>query len=375
MSDAIPSTADRIFGFPRPRKLWWAVLAFWIVLAFLITNQIYWGMRDHGHSWWRIFLWQAGACVAWTPLILPVLALARRVPPAFRPGPIGIHLLAALGLGAVHLLPVAWLEQQLDPYEPMRDAGSFREEYVFMLESWLGQDVVIYVALVGLAALAGSRERRERERLRASRLEAELARAELRALRLELQPHFIFNAMNSVVGLLRSDETERAETMLIGLSELLRRTLERRGVQEVSLAEELHLARLYLEIQEARFGERLQVAWEIAEHAERARVPSLLLQPLVENAVHHGVSRRRGRGRIEIRARRKDGRLILVIRDDGPGPVGPASPGLGLENVSSRLEALYSEDWSLELKSPDEGGAEVFIDLPWSSADGGEVRP
>ena len=346
LSSAQASTQSTTL-WPRLGRLWWAVLAFWILLGFLIANQIYLGMLDHGHDWWRLFLWQAGACAAWTPLVPVVLALGQRFRLAFRPVPIAVHLTAAIGLTAVHLLPVAWL----------------------------GQDVVIYVAILGLGVIIESRERREQAQLRASVLEAELARAELRALRLELQPHFIFNAMNSVVGLLRGGEPERAESMLIGLSDLLRRTLDGRGRQTVPLSEELHLIRLYLDIQTVRFGDRLTIGWSIGDGTESASVPSLLLQPIVENAVRHGIAQRNAPGRIEIQAHRRGDRLHLLVRDDGPGPRAEsnlpgqspeAGHGTGLGNVSSRLEALYGSAWSLNLAEADGGGTEVRIELPWT---------
>lgn len=351
---------------PRLGGLWWLVLAFWVFLGFVIANQIFFGMLDHEHSWWRLFLWQAGACALWTPFVPLVFGLARSFPLGLKVRPYLVHAAAAMLLAAVHLVPVTLLMLVLDPYAPVSEATSFVDEYEFMMLHWFGQDAVIYVALLALAAIVDFRERQKNRRLRQSVLEAELARAELRALRLELQPHFIFNALNAVVGLLRREDPADAEKMLIGLSELLRRTLDGRGRQCVPLVEELRLVRLYLDIERIRFGDRFEVSLEAEPGSENASVPSLLLQPLVENAVRHGVARHSGRGRVGVHARRSGDRLVLRVTDDGPGPeTAEAGHGVGLDNVSSRLEALYGRDWELALGSGAEGGTEVRIELPW----------
>lgn len=344
--------------------MWWAVLAFWVFLGFLIANQIFFGMRDHHHSWWRLFLWQAGSCAVWTPLVPLVLALARRFPLRLRLRPLLVHGLAAVLLAAVHLVPVTLLTLALDPYRPVAEATSFTGEYEFLMEHWFGQDVMIYVALLALAAILDFRNRQRDRRLRESVLEAELARAQLRALRLELQPHFIFNALNAVVGLLRSDDPERAEKMLIGLSELLRRTLEDRERQLVPLDEEMRLAQLYLDIEQIRFCDRLEVELRTEPGTEKVPVPSLLLQPLVENAVRHGVARRIGSGRVAVSAARRSDRLVLRVTDDGPGLESTAGRGVGLDNVASRLEAHYGADWRLDLREVVGGGTEVSIEVP-----------
>lgn len=350
--------------------MWWAVLAFWIFLGFVIANQIFWGMRDHHHSWWRLFLWQAGSCAIWTPFVPLVFALARRFPLYRRLPSFAVHAAAAVVVAAVHLVPVTVLTILLDPYRPVSEATSFVDEYEFMMLHWFGQDVLIYAGLLAVGAVIDFRERQKNRRIRESMLQAELARAQLRALRLELQPHFIFNAMNAVVGLLRNGDPGRAEKMLIGLSELLRRTLDGRERPLVPLAEELRVVRLYLDVEQIRFSDRLEIVFETEPGTERALVPNLLLQPLAENAVRHGVTRRVGARRIVISARRRRQRLLLRVIDDGPGLGTPSDGhGVGLENVSSRLEAIYGQDWSLDLRAAPDGGTEVSVEIPWQEVD------
>lgn len=371
---------------PRLGRWWWLILAFWIFLGFVIANQIFWSMPGHGHDWWRIFLWQAGAGAAWTPLVPLVFALATRFPVGRSRRHLAAHGAAALTLAALHLVAVALLSLALDPYQPVVASTSFAHEYAFMARRWLGQDLIIYVALLALSAILEAREAQEERRIRDSRLQAQLAQAQLRALRLELQPHFIFNALNSVVALMRRGDVDEAEEMLIGLSELLRRTLDGRERQLVPLKEETRLAELYLDIQKIRFADRLDVELDVAAGTEQALVPSLLLQPLIENAVQHGVARRAEGGRVRVASGRLssngDGsdRLLLRVVDDGPGPEqdsaeakSPERPGeargVGLANARSRLEALYGDSWSLDLGPGPDGGAEVSIRIPWRSAE------
>jgi LytS/YehU family sensor histidine kinase len=226
------------------------------------------------------------------------------------------------------------------------------------------------VAILAVAHAEQYRQQTFRDRLRASRLQAELAAAELRALELEIQPHFLFNALNGINGLVGSGENRLASKLLVGLGELLRATLKRRGRQLVSLREELEHVALYLDLQTARFGERLQVEVRVAPELLRAAVPGLVLQPLVENSIRHGVERRSGPCTVTIGAVRDGPTLRLVVADDGPGPGEQRGRGIGLENIRSRLKALYGTGWRLELEGAGRGGARASLSIPWRLADG-----
>ena len=209
--------------------------------------------------------------------------------------------------------------------------------------------------------------RRSRER---EQLEARLAETRLQLLGMQLQPHFLFNTLNTIAEMVHEDP-DKADTMIAGLSDLLRRTLDLGTVQEIPLAEEVDLMSRYLDIQKARFGDRLRVELSIAGEASRARVPALLLQPLVENAMRHGLAARVDAGRIDIEARVDGGTLILTVTDDGidhgETMTGPERVGLG--NTRARLEALYGAAGRLEITPANERGTRVTVRIPCNGQD------
>jgi two-component system, LytTR family, sensor kinase len=236
--------------------------------------------------------------------------------------------------------------------------------------------VAAYLAnlLVSIEVLAVSqwlvlhRESRERA-TKAARLETELARAQLQLLRLQLEPHFLFNTLHAIGTLVHADP-DAAERMIVLLSDLLRRALRDMGSQEVALREEVEFLDRYLEIEHVRFPDRLRVVREIHPESLGALVPTLLLHPLVENAIRHGVARRAQGGRLGIRARRVDERLELRVWDDGPPDGGGEAPssGIGLANTRARLEHLYGPAHRFELRRAREGGMEVAVSLPFRTS-------
>jgi LytS/YehU family sensor histidine kinase len=216
------------------------------------------------------------------------------------------------------------------------------------------------------------------EELRGSRMEAQLAQAQLQALRMQLHPHFLFNTLNAVSALMHRD-LDAAERMLARLSDFLRLTLETGGAHEVPLRQELDFLRRYLEIEQTRFADRLDVRVDVEPVTLDARVPNLILQPLVENAIRHGVARSSAAGRIEIAAHRRNGSLLLEVRDDGPGlPEGadrPEREGVGLTNTRARLRQLYGATSHLTLANRREGGLHVTLTLPFRTQPRGAEDP
>ena len=206
--------------------------------------------------------------------------------------------------------------------------------------------------------------------VKASRLEAQLAQAELQALKMQLQPHFLFNTLHSISALLHKD-VNAADTMIARLGDFLRLTLENAGTQEVSLQEEIEFLRCYLEIERMRFRDRLTVHINIEPAVFGARVPNLILQPIVENAIRHGIAPRSRPGRIEIYARRQDSILQVQITDDGPGlPVngnskGILKEGVGLANTQARLQQIYGKAHRLDLANAPMGGLTVTLEIPF----------
>jgi two-component system, LytTR family, sensor kinase len=202
----------------------------------------------------------------------------------------------------------------------------------------------------------------ERERATAD-LRTQLVQARLDALRGQLHPHFLFNTLNAVATLMHED-VDAADQMLTRLADLLRLALER-GTAEVTLAEELGFAERYLAIMQHRFSDRLTVTYEASESVANALVPTFVTQPLVENALEHGIARRPGPGRVEIAARRENGMLELSVTDDGPGVAVPSTAGIGLSNTRARLHQLYGDASAVILESVVGGGTRAVLRIPY----------
>jgi two-component system, LytTR family, sensor kinase len=234
--------------------------------------------------------------------------------------------------------------------------------WMYWLVSNLALQFAIYGAVVAAAHGVGYYQRsREREHF-----EAQLADTRLQLLNMQLQPHFLFNTLNTIAEMVHEDP-DKADAMIGGLSDLLRRTLDLGNLQAIALAEEIDLVSRYLDIQRTRFGDRLRVRIDIDPAARDARVPPLLLQPIVENAIRHGLAARLDAGRIEVEAHVVGDTLRLVVTDDGSGDAGEVIAGperVGLGNTRARLEALYGGRARLELTPVAGRGARVTIDIP-----------
>ena len=229
-------------------------------------------------------------------------------------------------------------------------------------------DVLAYGALAGLAhAVHFYRRYRERER-RAVFLESNLTKARLHALQAQLQPHFLFNTLNAIATLLRRD-MKAAENTLMSLSELLRLALSRSQEQEIPLRDELRFLERYVQIQQTRFGERLTFQLDVEAGTLDCLVPTLMLQPLVENAVQHGIEPTGNPGIVRVSGRRAEERLVLQVHDNGAGfqsaRASNQNGGIGLSNLRERLVALYGTNQRLEVISGTEGGTKVCIEVPW----------
>jgi LytS/YehU family sensor histidine kinase len=227
--------------------------------------------------------------------------------------------------------------------------------------------VTTYLPIVLIAHVAsyylGFRERE----LRTSQLQAQLEKARLQALKSQLQPHFLFNTLNSISALMLTN-VEAADRMITRLGDLLRISLETAGTQMTTLSRELEFVNCYIEIEKVRFEERLKVSVEVAPETLDASVPHLLLQPLVDNAIKHGISRLAAGGEIRISAAKFDGDLHLEVRDNGPGfceSSHSSSRGVGLRNTRERLETIYGQNQSVELLTLPEGGAVARVSIPF----------
>ena len=226
-----------------------------------------------------------------------------------------------------------------------------------------------YGVIVGATVGLDYYRRYQQGELRASQLAAQLAQAQLQTLRMQLHPHFLFNTLNAISTLVHRDP-DAADRMIARLSDLLRISLEDIGVQEVPLQKELEFLERYLEIERIRFADRLSVQMEIAPETLSARTPYLILQPLVENAIRHGIAPRSRPGRVTVRAQRVNGMLILQVADDGPGlPQNSAKPfkdGVGIASTRARLGQLYGAAHRFDLKNAEAGGLVVTLAIPFA---------
>lgn len=352
-----------------------AVLGVWTFLGLLESSKAYFTMRLGGQPVGirRILIGNMPWWYVWALLTPIALAVGRRFPLGARAGwrNVGAHLLAAAVLSGTHLVVTGTLYWHTHTRfvpgipDPLTQVRRFFDNYLFL-------DLLTYAAIIGaLFAFAYHHRYQEREmaaarlRVRAADLEATMNRAQLDALRMELNPHFLFNTLNAISGLVRGGDNDAAVTMLARLGELLRATLERGTAHEIPLETELAYLRGYLEIEQVRFRDRLHVDVRIDEAALPALVPAMILQPLVENAVRHGIAPLPGPGRVAITASRRNGDLVLVVEDSGRGTRGTAGNGVGLSNTRSRLERLYGPRARLQFRSAPEGGAAVSVVMPF----------
>lgn len=338
------------------------------LVALTVAAQIYLSMLSHGHSFVRIALWQLSSWVIWavaTPVVLRVGArLTDRSVSVMR----NVIRVVATGLVllAAHILCASVATVGFQPYLPV-ETFRFSAALVLQVIS-LPVDLLVYGFLLLIGSSLAVYNRARTLELRESRLEADLTRAQLDALRLEIEPHFLFNTLNSISALIRTRASDRALAMLLELSELLRTAVEGRRQHTTTLAEETAFVKRYIELQRARFSDRLDVKYSISPESERCEVPAFLLQPVVENAFRHGLSRRTGSCRLELAASIDSGELHLSVRDDGAGL--PANfdiaehAGTGLGNARQRLQRLYDGAARLRLEPADDGGTIAHITLP-----------
>jgi two-component system LytT family sensor kinase len=340
-------------------RVWLVAVGSFTALAMLFTSQVWidYAYARRPLSWPRAVL---VALVDWElwALATPLVAwLCARFPfSRARWGvPLAIHVPAGIALGGLKLFLDAMLTSLIvGPGRP--GPFSFLKIHLTLLTYW---GIVAAIHVMRHYRVARAQE------LRAAQLEIELARAQVEALKMQLHPHFLFNTLNTVAGLMR-DDPDAAELMLAKLAELLRRTLETADVQELGLDEELEFIEAYLTIQRLRYGDRLRVSIAVSDAARQARVPSLILQPLVENAIRHGVAEKPGPGRVEIGARLDGAELVITIANDGPSLPVTVREGYGLRNTRSRLLALYGARGSFSFGPQSGGGAVVGLRIPCS---------
>lgn len=343
--------------------LWAAVAGVFAATAYLTSVAV-----GHPEPWWWIVGYYLAVFSLWLALGPLTVWTARRLrrPRGWQRQVAG-HVLAAAVVAGLQCVGFALL------YWPLFNAGGALPDRLSLLRKELYggflHAVLVYVLVAGGTTVIDAMRALHRREVETLTLDARLARAETAALRHQLQPHFLFNALHSIASLVPK-RPEQAQTLIAELAGLLRLSLDSHGADETTLGAELAFADAYLAIEAARLGERLRVVREIAPGLLDAAVPALLLQPLVENAVRHGIAPVVGGGTLRIAASRgRDGnqeRLCVLVEDDGQGAsVGDLRPGVGLGNVRARLAQLYGAEQAFTVDGARGRGFRVCVRLPW----------
>lgn len=339
------------------------------VVGTLLTTEIFLNNLASGlpASFVDIGIGQYGRAAMWAMLTPLILQLRERLPLSRGRwiGGVGFHLgmsfvvMATYYLGRVWSYTVIFDEPWKSGFWPMALAGFYGRNLI---------DMAYYWTVIAFGYGLEIRRKYRDEELKASQLETKLYETELKALRQQMHPHFLFNTMNTISVLVREGRNADAVNLVARLSTLLRMSLDNTGVPEVTLQQELDFLSLYVDIQRMRFSDRLTVTIDIEPAARRARIPNLLLQPLVENAIIHGVAPKNAPGRVEVTGRIDGDRLRLEVRDDGPGLIGGRErtrEGVGLANTRERLAKIYGPHSQLLLHSEPGRGVSVQIVLPF----------
>ena len=358
----------------HPWLKWVVIVGVWAFLGVIYIAPNYLEMRAEGmaHSVFKVFLWGILLWGSWAPLTPVMIWLARRfslVAGGWKRS-LPIHVPAFLLLSATHSAATTAIVLIIKPWDNMGSSPiAFLPRFLSRMKGAFASDLLVYGAVLGVCyAIDYYRKYREREVL-ATQLEAQLAQAQLNSLRMQLHPHFLFNTLNGIVGLVRDNKNEAAVSMLVGMSDLLRHALEHSDRQEVELKEELSFIKLYLSIQQMRFSDRLQIDFDIDPTTLKTLVPNLILQPLVENALRHGIGRSTEAGSIKVASKKENGSLSITISDNGAGLPNDwqvkSSSGIGLANTAARLQQLYGNSHRFDIHNRDEGGVEVEIVMPF----------
>jgi two-component system, LytTR family, sensor kinase len=360
----------------KPWLIWLAVIGVWVLLGVLYAGPVYLEVRSEGmgHNALRVFSWGILTWLVWAALTPFIIWLARRFPLDFTSWKraLLVHVPAFLLTSAVHSAAATFIRLTTRPFQGMNEGEmQFWPSFVGRVQGSLASNLLVYCMVLGVCyAIDYYRKYREREFL-ATQLEAQLVQAQLDSLRMQLHPHFLFNTLNGIVGLVRDNKNEAAVNMLVGLSDLLRHALEHSSKQEVELREELNFIQLYLNLQQMRFSDRLNVEIDVEPATTRALVPNLILQPLAENALRHGFGRSVASGVIGIRSNVENGYLRLMVYDNGAGLPRDwqlqRSAGIGLANTTARLDQLYEDGYEFDVRNREQGGVEVVLRIPFRS--------
>jgi signal transduction histidine kinase len=355
----------------KPAQWLW-IASIWLSIALFSASQNVLVMQAEGmrHLWTRLFAAMLLSWLIWALVTPLVLGLGRQYPPV-RLRPISAwlsHVAACAVIGLVSAAWSAWLEELMNPFAKSPDPGPFLPLWLDTFYNGLLQTLFLYAALVAISYTLESRARLVRQQIETARLNERLSKAQLDALRRQVEPHFLFNTLNAIAGLVREKRNDAAVSMIVGLSEFLRKVVEDSNRQQAPLGEEMEFLQRYLDIQKVRFADRLQVSVNVPKELLPAQVPTLILQPMVENAVKHGIAKRAQGGAIRITAFRSNGMLTVSVYNDGPKLAEDwekTRSGIGVSNVRTRLQCQYGDAFELSMRNQDPGGVMVSVSVPF----------
>jgi len=388
-----------------PGSRWRSIAAIWGGIGLVDATQTVVSMKAMGmhHAWVELFVFQLLGWLPWALATPWVMRLSVRAPLRLRwqngrsdtateLRAWGLHGVSWMALSMSASLWVGLTEHLLNPWNPNAPPRPVLELFRVQAYTWLLASLFVYYCIVMAGRMLEAGERLAAQRTASADLARQLAQAQLDALRHQVEPHFLFNALNAVAGLVREHRNELAVETIARISEFLRHTLHGAATQEVPFEEELRFAEMYLDIQKLRFGDRLSIRLGVAPALGRALVPRLILQPLVENAIKHGIARRAQAGSVELSAERTSAGLVISLYNDGPAVApgilhdaaandadlpksgsrdAPANRedsrhgSIGLSNVRNRLRGLYGAQASLDVANVEGRGVCVTIRQPW----------
>jgi two-component system, LytTR family, sensor kinase len=349
-------------------RLW--IASIWLVIAVFNATQTVFVMHAEGmrHAWVALYFTQLLSWIPWFAATPLVRYLGHRYPIRLKDlTRVLVHFSACM---AINLIAAAWhsgFEELLNPWARVLRPEPFLPLWLDQFYNGLLVSLFLYAAILSLSSLVESRERLANQEVETARLSEQLAKAQLESLRRQIEPHFLFNSLHAIAGLIRESRSEDAVNTIASLSEFLRLVIEHPDRQEAPLGQEVRFVQKYLDIQKLRFAERLKISVNVPDELFCIQVPSLVLQPLVENAVKHGIDKRVHGGWIRVAAFRANGWLTLRVYNDGPDlpeGLGATTSGVGIANMRARLQGLYGDRFAFSLQNQS-FGVEALLSVPF----------
>jgi two-component system LytT family sensor kinase len=362
-------------GVNHERHFSWAWIALlWTGLGIFDATQNVFSMlhADMHHAWVKLFLVLTFNWLPWALATPLVVSLGRRFPISWSSA--GTWLVHVSVIVAIDVVSAAWgsvLELLMQPWLPDFQAHEFMVTWPMKISGGLLPAFILYAIIVAVTYALDAKARAAEQQTDAARLNEQLSNAKLNALQRQIEPHFLFNTLNAIAGLVREHKGDAAVSMIVALSDFLRRVASSSDEPQARLGQEVEFLEKYLQIQEARFAGRLKLELQIPEALRNALVPSLMLQPLVENAVKHGIAKRAQGGTVRVAASLEALRwLCLSVYNDGPllDDDGGLRQGIGLSNLRTRLGLLHGKDFAVRLQNYGITGVEVTVTLPYREA-------